>query len=195
VLKVANAALRYRPPGRGPAPGAGGSPGGDGAGPAAGGEQGASGAGANRQAQAEAMKRSLIDGLKLDKGQIEELDRIFAQSGAEMRGVVAGGASAEERRTKFRQIREAAARRIEAMLDEQQKRKYAEMRAAQAGGTPGELHVVGPDGQPRTIRVRVGVTDGTNSEIITGELKAGDEVIVGGGPRSGAQSGPPRLGF
>jgi hypothetical protein len=29
---------------------------------------------------------------------------------------------------------------------------------------------------------------------MTGELKAGDEVIVGGGPRPAAQS-PPRLGF
>lgn len=192
VLKVANAALRYRPPGRGAAPGTGSPPPGGGTAPAAGGESG----GGNRQAQTEALKRSLIEGLSLDKSQIEELDRIFAQSGAEMRALVVGGASPEERRTKFRQIREAAAKRIEAMLNDEQRRKYAEMRAAQAGGTPGELHVVAPDGQPKTVRVRVGVTDGTTSEVITRELKPGDEVIVGGGPRNApASDAAPRLRF
>ncbi|MCW5748645.1 MAG: DUF444 family protein, partial [Alphaproteobacteria bacterium] len=157
---------------------------------------GESGGGGNRQAQTEALKRSLIEGLSLEKSQIEELDRIFAQSGAEMRALVVGGASPEERRAKFRQIREAAAKRIEAMLNDEQKRKYAEMRAAQAGGTPGELHVVGSDGQPKTVRVRVGVTDGTTSEVITRELKPGDEVIVGGGPRNApASDAAPRLRF
>jgi HlyD family secretion protein len=192
VMKVANAALRYRPPGR---PSAVSAPAGEGAAPSAGGEPGAGGGG-NRQAQAEALKRSLVEGLKLDKAQVEELDRIFAQSASEMRAVALGGATGDERRTKFRQIREAAAERINAMLNDAQKRTYADMRAAQAGGTPGELHVVGADGQPKTIRVRIGVTDGTNSEIMTRELKAGDEVIVGGGPRAAApQGGLPRLGL
>jgi hypothetical protein len=49
----------------------------------------------------------------------------------------------------------------------------------------------------KAVRVRLGVGDGTNTEIITTELKAGSEVIVGGGPRPPApdSSGPPRLRF
>lgn len=196
VLKVANAALRWKPPGRAPVqpqPGAGG-----------GDEpqtqpttQGGTPRGTNPQANADAMKKSLTDQLKLTADQQKELDRIFAQSGGEIRAVFTSGTPPEERRAKVRAIREAAARQIDAVLDADQKPKYAAIRAAAAGAPPAELFVVGPDGLAKAIRVRLGVGDGTNTEIITTELKAGSEIIVGGGPRPSApdSSGPPRLRF
>lgn len=195
VLKVANAALRWKPPGRGPQqpqPGAGGdepqaqptSPGGV-------------PRGGSPQANAEAMKKALTEQLKLTDEQRKELDRIFAQSGAEIRAVFTSGASPEERRAKVRAIREAAAKQIDAMLDAEQKPKYAAIRAAAAGAPPAELFIVGPDGLAKPVRVRLGVGDGTSTEIITTALKAGSEVIIGGGPRPAAadSSGPPRLRF
>lgn len=193
VLKVANAALRWKPPGRAPAqpqPGAGGDE------PAPPTTTGGTPRGTNPQASAEAMKKGLIERLKLNAEQQKELDRIFAQSGSEIRAVFQSGAPPEERRAKIRAIREAAAKQIDAMLDAEQKPKYAAIRAA-AGAPPAELFIVGPDGLAKAVRVRLGVGDGTTTEIITTELKAGSEIIIGGGPRPAApdSSGPPRLRF
>jgi len=199
VLKVANAALRWKPPGRAPQqpqpqPGAGGDE--PGAPPTT---QGGTPRGTNPQANADAMKKALTEQLKLTDDQRKELDRIFAQSGNEIRAVFASGAPPEERRAKVRAIREAAAKQIDAMLDAEQKPKYAAIRAAAAGAPPAELFVVGPDGLAKPVRIRLGVSDGTTTEIITTELKAGSEVIVGGGPRAtpaaADSSGPPRLRF
>jgi HlyD family secretion protein len=42
--------------------------------------------------------------------------------------------------------------------------------------------------------VRVGATDGTVVEVVSAELKAGDQVILGGGPKAGPRGfggGPP----
>ena len=211
VFKVANAALRYRPPGTAPAQGAQGGaatepdigpPGGGSAG-GQGGGTGSGRGGGNAQAQAEAMKKTLIESLKLDPSQIEQLDAIFAQSRSEMIALGSSGASAEERRVKARAIREAAAGRIAAMLNEQQKTKYAEIRAraggGSAGGGPGgvtgTLWIVGPDGLPKAMRIRLGVTDGTTTEIAGQDLKVGLEVIMGGGPKTPPQanSSGPRL--
>ena len=195
VLKVANAALRWKPPGRAPQqprPGAGGDE--PGAPPTS---QGGTPRGTNPQANADAMKKALTEQLKLTADQRKELDRIFAQSGNEIRAVFTSGAPPEERRTKVRAIREAAAKQIDAMLDAEQKPKYAAIRAAAAGAPPAELFVVGPDGLAKPVRIRLGVGDGTSTEIITTELKAGSEVIVGGGPRPAPAAGsePPRLRF
>jgi len=77
----------------------------------------------------------------------------------------------------------------------------AEERAARAGGDhgpagamkqfdrsagggkvrkPGQtVYVVGADGEPKAAEVRTGITDGRFTQIVSGELKAGDTVIVG----------------
>jgi HlyD family secretion protein len=57
------------------------------------------------------------------------------------------------------------------------------------------VFVVGPDGKPKGVTVRIGATDGANTEVISG-VDAGAEVIVGGGPRADAQgSVVRRFGF
>ncbi|HYD43525.1 MAG TPA: efflux RND transporter periplasmic adaptor subunit [Anaeromyxobacter sp.] len=64
-------------------------------------------------------------------------------------------------------------------------------------------------GQPVQVRVRTGVTDGTSTEVLDGELKPGDQVLTdasdpsgksrpaqgggGGGAGGGRRGGPPRL--
>jgi HlyD family secretion protein len=39
------------------------------------------------------------------------------------------------------------------------------------------------NGEPVQVAVRTGATDGSYTEILGGELKEGDQVITGGGPR------------
>ena len=50
-------------------------------------------------------------------------------------------------------------------------------------GQPGRVHVLGPDGQPQGVALRVGVTDGSFTEVVSGDLPEGAVVITGGGPR------------
>jgi HlyD family secretion protein len=46
------------------------------------------------------------------------------------------------------------------------------------------VHVL-EDGKPKAVKVRVGVSDGKDTQILSGDIKAGDEVILSskaGGP-------------
>jgi HlyD family secretion protein len=49
-------------------------------------------------------------------------------------------------------------------------------------GRAGKLWVVGDNGQARAIDVRLGITDGSTTELLSDELAEGAQVIVGGGP-------------
>ena len=63
----------------------------------------------------------------------------------------------------------------------------------------GRVWVLDDAGQPRAVNVRIGLTDGTYSEVAGGELQDGASVIVGtlddSKARSQAKSGGPRFGF
>jgi len=51
--------------------------------------------------------------------------------------------------------------------------------AAPPRGRPAVVWVVGPNGQPKPVRVMIGITDGANSEVLSGALHEGDRVITG----------------
>ena len=61
-------------------------------------------------------------------------------------------------------------------------------------GTPGRVWVVGADGRPEAVQIRLGITDGTNTEVLEGPLKDRQDVIVGtagaGAPRPATPGGP-----
>jgi HlyD family secretion protein len=64
---------------------------------------------------------------------------------------------------------------------------------------PGRVWVVGPDGKPKALSLTLGLSDGTSTEILRGDLSEGQEVIIGlvGPPPARstppAQTGGPRL--
>jgi HlyD family secretion protein len=69
-------------------------------------------------------------------------------------------------------------------------------------GTRGRIYRVGPDGNPQPIPVRLGVTDGTYTEILRGDVQEGAAVIIGGPRADAADAGsgaanrrprPPRM--
>jgi HlyD family secretion protein len=68
-----------------------------------------------------------------------------------------------------------------------------------SAGPRGRIWIVGPDGKPKPVAVQLGVSDGTNTEIVGGDLAEGQQVIVGLGgdraPAGGGTSGGPRLRF
>lgn len=199
ALKVANSALRFRPPGvnedgsaaSGAAAGKDGSPApGGGAAPGAGGPGGGRG-------QLAAMRERLVVELKLDASQQASLDAIFAgmrEKFMALRDMAeADRAKASERNRA--EIRE----KITAILNETQRKRYAEIVAETAGRAParGRVWVAGADGKPQAVQVRLGLTDGTTTELIGSDLKEGQEVLVGvqlppGKPAAAAPAGAPR---
>jgi HlyD family secretion protein len=78
--------------------------------------------------------------------------------------------------------------KIDAILKPDQKQKYAALRAQLQGGagrgSSGGSGVVWVlrDKKPVAVTVRTGATDGTYTQVF-GDLKPGDLVIVGGGPK------------
>jgi len=190
VLKVPNAALRYRPPGESPV-----APTDAGKGEVKGGAPAAAGPGAQ-------LRERLVAELKLDADQQSRLDPILADMRSRFRGL---RDLPEEARAKAAgAIRAEVRARIEEILKPEQKTRYAELAVelgARTGGaatTRGRIWVLA-DGKPRAIEVRVGLTDGTASEVGGPGVVEGLEVIVGqqgGNSTTHAPKGaPPRMFF
>jgi len=168
VLKVANAALRFRPPGESAAPG-------DAKAGAASPPAGGSGGG-----QLQQLRQRLVTELKLDDAQQARVQAIFEQ----VRG----------RFTSLRELPEDARSRaaatvraemrasIEEILRPEQKARYAEIVAEAAGrsGPAARGRIWLPaNGKPRALDVRTGLTDGTATEVSGEGIEEGMEVIVG----------------
>ncbi|HEV3468835.1 MAG TPA: efflux RND transporter periplasmic adaptor subunit [Pyrinomonadaceae bacterium] len=68
-------------------------------------------------------------------------------------------------------------------------------------GQTRRVWVLGPEGQPRPRRIKIGLTDGASTEVVEGELREGDVVITGqnvtaqqGTQRQGGQQAAPGFG-
>jgi HlyD family secretion protein len=212
ALRVSNAALRFRPPAEGGAEPSAASRGGaraagedpasrDQAGKAsapAGGGSGGGAAGGLRE-----MRATLVRDLALTAEQQTKLDAILeeARQAVAAARTQAGDdkAGGPQRRRGRAEVRE----KIRAILTpEQQKRFDASLPAPEGGPaapavTAARVYVPGPDAKPQAVSIMVGLSDGTYSEVVSGEIKAGQDVFVGtpsgGAGRSGAPSGGPRL--
>jgi len=187
VLKVPNAALRYRPPGEAPevpvAAGAG-PPGGQGAPPTV-----------------EQIRDRLVKSLGLTPEQQKRLEPILQEGREKFRALMMRSPSEGERRIEGQRIREASREQIRSILTPEQRAKYDQQVAEQSGGragsapSSGRVFVLGPDGKPKAVIVQLGISDGNFTEIAGGEIKDGQEVITGAGERPGAPrpAGGPRL--
>jgi HlyD family secretion protein len=198
VLKVPNSALRFRPTGSdsGPAtaaPATGAEPGQGGAG-----RQGAGGGG--RQSP-EQIRERLVRGLGLSEEQQKKLDPILANSRQQM--IALQGLPDQDRQAQARKIREASRVRIREILTPEQRAKYDESAGggeARGGGdprsgAPGRVWVLDGD-KVKPIALTLGISDGAATEVLRGELKEGQEIIVGAvgtaKPPAGSPA-PPRL--
>jgi HlyD family secretion protein len=185
ALKVPNAALRFRPAGVEadplPARGGGGVPGGapeSGRGEAGGGPEGG-------RASPEAMRERLVKGLGLSQEQQQKLDPILQESRQQFRALMAQDLPEEERRRRGQRIREATQARIREILTPEQQARYAEIAGGPAGAggaRAGRVWILGPDGRPAAVMLQLGITDGTTTEVLTGPLVEGAEVLTGLAP-------------
>src|SRR5713101_3753215 len=169
VLKVPNSALRFRLPGddsvpvRGVAPGAG------------------AGGGA-AQPSIDEIRERLTKSLGLTPEQLQKLEPILQETREKMRALATRGANDNERRIESQRIREASREQIRAILTSEQRTKYdQDMADARAGrqAISGRVFVLGPDAKPVPVTVRLGITDGSFTEVLSSDLKEGQEVLVG----------------
>jgi HlyD family secretion protein len=201
VLRVSNAALRWQPAG---SPRATGAPAGEAtpasqpvddpagpfAAPPAGGGQG----GPARQAQQ--LLESLKAELQLDARQASEAGKLAKAMGE---AIQKAGNNPEARREAARSERQRFVRALEDILTPDQRTKYREIRQARAqqqggpqrntaAGIPGRVHALDEKGNPKPVALRIGATDGSWSEVLSGEIKPGEQVVVG----LSAQAAKPR---
>lgn len=193
VLRIPNAALRWRPPAstfqqpvaRGP----GGPPGGAN-------RQGGRRPGGNVLRE---MVAALKSELKLTPEQTKEVDAAAGDIRKNLMGI--GEMDPAERRERLRGVRKEFVTRVSAVLNDEQRTTFDTIRArfaeeAARGGQIARVFVVDADDNPKGLTIRTGASDGGTTEVISGELKAGQEVIIGGGPStSGAQRRGRRFGL
>src|SRR5438477_8119505 len=185
VLKIPNSALRFRPAGaEAPTPGA----------PAGGGQS------SGGPPTGEQIRDRLVKELKLNEDQQRKLEPILQDGREQMRALQ--GLPEADRRARAQKIREASRVRIREILTDEQKARYDEMAGAQAegrSGIQGRVWVLGPDGKPAAIALTLGLSDGNSTEVLRGEVKESQEVIVGlvgsagRGAQPSQQPGAPRL--
>ena len=202
ALKVPNAALRFRPPGWSDSPKSAALAGPlraalEAALPQAHAQQapaaGASAAGAQLRAFRERLERELA----LSPQQRSQLDEIFG--GLREKYAALRDAPESERAKLAERIRVDLRARIGDILDEPQKKKYAEILVELGGRSVarGRVFVPGPDGAPVPLELRIGLSDGIATEVLSvtgGRLEAGDPVYVGlgGGPGPAKSTWPAR---
>jgi HlyD family secretion protein len=206
ALKVPNSALRVRiagvePAAEAPATAASGAPAAPR--PAAAPAAGPGGGGAATE-----FRNRLVKELQLSAAQTEKVDAIYASARPKFMQL---RDMAEAERAKARERITADIRaRIGDVLTQEQKTRYAAMVAEAAGRavTRGRIYRMGENGKPKAFNARLGISDGTSTELIVppnspdaAELKEGVAVItsVGGAGSAATPARPatpgPRMMF
>jgi HlyD family secretion protein len=163
ALKVPNAALRWRPPGA--------------ADPRAPADVPAQQAGGQAVQQ---FRARIVEELKPSDAQKARLEDIFAESRQKFARVRDVQSDAERRRQAERIRAETNARIAELLTPEQRpawERLLAES-GARAQAAVGRVYVLSGS-EPKPVELRLGLTDGSSTEVLAGELGEGAEVIIG----------------
>ncbi len=151
------------------------------------------------------FRNRLVAELALSPAQADKVDAIYAE--ARPRFGALRDLTAEERPKARERISSDIRARIADVLTAEQKTKYAALVAALAGrqSTRGRIYLMGADGKPVAYAVRLGISDGSSTELLLGPnapqaavLKEGALVIIGtlatGTAPGGGPTGP-RLPF
>lgn len=186
VLRVPNAALRFRPlggPTALPAPAAAET------------QAGRSGGGGRAVG---ALRERIEEEVQPTPEQKQAIAAIMSEQRSGNRQAMAG-LSEEERRAAFRAARTELRAKIAAVLDPERRAKFEVVMqegrpAAQSDVTPGRVYVLDGEGQPKPVAVRLGPSDGAFTQILpaTGIVE-GTDVLIGGGPRN-AEAAPASRG-
>jgi HlyD family secretion protein len=177
ALKIPNAALRFRP-----SSGA----------VAANSEADPRPSSATSVESVEKTKQLLAHELKLTEGQQRALEPILEERRQQLVGVER--LPPPQRRSAALRVRDDARGKMRALLTAEQQNRYdqlsiGEPTGSDSGGRPGTVWVLNEQGRLRAVPLRLGITDGSSTEVLGGDLKEGREIIVG--TSSPSSSSPP----
>lgn len=174
VLLVPNAALRFRPPASA-----------TGGGRKKGDAPSKKGDTSSTENQMQALREKLERELALSDDQKDKLESIFAAE--RNRSAAARQAPEGERQKLLEQSRNELRAQIGEMLTPEQKPKFEAMAgefgvrraAVSGGGTAGRIYIMDEKRRPKAVDVRLGITDGTMTELLSPEMQESVDVIVG----------------
>ena len=169
ALKVPNAALRFQP---------------DGAAQETGAQDGRRPASGDRT---QAMQERLTQALSLSSDQQARLSGILQNTRQQMMRLREQEASEEERRGRAREVQAQTRVQIRNMLTEGQRQQYEELLKnserqrddRNVQGRPARVWIRNVDGTPQPIALTVGISDDSSTEVLSGDLQEGQEVITG----------------
>jgi HlyD family secretion protein len=157
-----------------------------------------------RQRPLEDLRQRVIADVKPTAEQLAAIDRALDEARASLPGRNAG-MSSEEWRNAVRQIRQELQSKLAEALDPERRAKLAAMTHPTRGeapkdeGAPGRAYILDGEYKPQPVALRLGISDGSYTELVNGDLKDGAAVIIGGGPRvpgvtseNGASGSQPR---
>ncbi|HEY7495057.1 MAG TPA: hypothetical protein VIH59_28630, partial [Candidatus Tectomicrobia bacterium] len=185
VLKVPNAALRFQREGAGPQEIS-----------AQDNRDTGRGGGAGRLQE---IQQRLTQSLALSSEQQARLGDILAQSRQRMQALRQEDLSEVQRRTRSREIQAQSRTQIRGMLTAEQLQKYEEILKAREEATPqgrpGRVWVMNADGMPEPRTLTLGISNDTHTEVLSGELTVGQQVITGILATAQAPARPSTPGF
>jgi HlyD family secretion protein len=164
VLRVPNAALRWRPAGSAATPGGA----------------------AQTQGGGQQMDQALAQLSDLTEAQRTEIEAARAEMRSRMAALPQ---DPDARRQQAQAARQRLIARLNAVLTPDQRARLAALRGNAAAGQAGTIWVQEGEASLRAIQLRIGLTDGSVTEIISGDITEGVAVIIGQ-ERAGAAPAP-----
>jgi len=147
----------------------------------------------------EAILERLKAELKLTPEQEASITIILKDAQTQIRAAYRAG-GAEEGKAKGKELRLSNRLKIRSLLTEEQRTKYDQMsQRPETTEGPAPVYRVWtpvPGGKPAPVEITTGVSDGSFTEVVSGALKEGQEVIteaLGGNSKPAATQAPPTM--
>ncbi|MGH6619862.1 MAG: hypothetical protein ACREF6_09990, partial [Alphaproteobacteria bacterium] len=123
----------------------------------------------------------LTKSLELSPEQQRDIRAVYAGIEARAKAMRDQGIEQEEIRRALRTMRENSRKEIAPLLNERQRARYAELARKREENTTrrAQLWVVDGSGELAPVSIGVGISDGSVTEVVRGDLKEGQQVVVG----------------
>ena len=138
-----------------------------------------------------------VKGLGMDEQQAAAYEQIIKKAGAKLKGALAEAADNSDKRQAWATFFNQVTNELEKILREDQVKKLRaytkymakKRRQEQRKGRPATVYIIDKDGLPKELKIMIGVSNETETELVKGDLKEGDGVITGIAFNTGKQGG------
>jgi HlyD family secretion protein len=184
ALKVPNTALRFKPNGEG--------------GPRAGEPRSATASKGDADRQEDQLKQ-LTAALRLSESQQNQVRVILTDAAEKLDALRRQDATPDEIRRETQAQLDRTRSAVATVLSAEQRERYVRFAAPQEGASSqrGQAYILDEEGRPQPVDLVLGISDGAFTEVVSGDIKAGQQVLIGVNPSIGKTSAraAKRFGF